>query len=225
MTQVPAGWYPDPYAQGRPARRYWDGTAWTAHVHLGPVPRPVPTTPDGAELAGFDKRAWAKIIDYLIVTAVGTALEAPFFVGWFRDYFNWIASMSDPAATPDPTTVFPTMLHFVFIAGLIGLIGGAVTVVYEVAMMRWKAATVGMRVMGIQVRLRETPGPLSWGTIARRVGAMYWPVAIIWIPFAGWLGGIYMWANYLWALGNPRKQALHDIAAGTNVVLADRAGG
>jgi len=57
------------------------------------------------------------------------------------------------------------------------------------------------------------------------VGAMYWPVAIIWIPFAGSLGGIYIWANYLWPLGNPRKQALHDIAAGTNVVLVDRAGG
>ena len=30
-TQPPAGWYPDP--SGRFEQRYWDGTAWTEHVH------------------------------------------------------------------------------------------------------------------------------------------------------------------------------------------------
>ena len=31
MVQVPAGWYPDP--QDATSKRYWDGTAWTAHRH------------------------------------------------------------------------------------------------------------------------------------------------------------------------------------------------
>jgi uncharacterized RDD family membrane protein YckC len=44
MTQIPAGWYPDP-AQTHPGRqRYWDGTAWTAHVH-DPVPPAPPAYP------------------------------------------------------------------------------------------------------------------------------------------------------------------------------------
>jgi hypothetical protein len=33
MTQIPAGWYPDPAPQTLPGRlRYWDGAAWTEHV-------------------------------------------------------------------------------------------------------------------------------------------------------------------------------------------------
>ncbi|MHB1342537.1 MAG: DUF2510 domain-containing protein [Coriobacteriia bacterium] len=30
-VQVPPGWLPDPTAQH--TMRYWDGAAWTAHVH------------------------------------------------------------------------------------------------------------------------------------------------------------------------------------------------
>ncbi len=223
MTQTPAGWYPDPYAPGQPVQRYWDGAVWTQHAQWVPGVPPPATTPDGAPLAGFDKRAWAKIIDYLIVTAVGSVLEAPFFIVWFRGYFDWIGTLQNTAA--GPADVFPAMLRFVFLAGLIGLIGGVVTILYEVWMMRWRAATVGMRALGIQVRLREAPGPLEWGTIVRRVGAMYWPYLFAWIPFVGSLAGIYIWINYLWPLGNRNKQALHDIAAGTNVVLADRPAG
>ena len=40
MTQIPAGWYPDP-AQTHAARlRYWDGTGWTEHVHDPQPPAP-----------------------------------------------------------------------------------------------------------------------------------------------------------------------------------------
>jgi MFS family permease len=33
MSDTPAGWFPDPF--GRYERRFWDGTAWTAHVGTG----------------------------------------------------------------------------------------------------------------------------------------------------------------------------------------------
>lgn len=39
MTQ-PAGWYADP--NGLPARRWWDGTQWTDHIHPGGDPTPPP---------------------------------------------------------------------------------------------------------------------------------------------------------------------------------------
>lgn len=46
MTQIPAGWYPDP-AQTHPGRqRYWDGAGWTGHVHDPQPPAPpAPTVP------------------------------------------------------------------------------------------------------------------------------------------------------------------------------------
>lgn len=222
MSESPAGWYPDPHAPGQPVLRYWDGASWTEHAQWQPpAAAPVPTTPDGAILAGYDKRALAKIIDYAMVMGVASVIELPFFLFWFSGYFDWISSISDPNATPDPGSMFATMVKYVFLAGLISLIGAVLLVGYETVMMRWKAATVGMRVMKIQVRLREAPGPLGWGTIARRVGAMYWPFAFVWIPVVGSLTGIYNWVNYLWPLGNANKQALHDIFAKTNVVLVD----
>lgn len=33
MDERPAGWYPDPASVHR--RRWWDGTAWTAHTEIG----------------------------------------------------------------------------------------------------------------------------------------------------------------------------------------------
>lgn len=51
MTQSPAGWYPepDPNHVGPPGRlRYWDGSAWTEHVHdpQAPIAPAPPTYPD-----------------------------------------------------------------------------------------------------------------------------------------------------------------------------------
>ncbi|MEZ5192590.1 MAG: DUF2510 domain-containing protein [Nocardioides sp.] len=41
MTQIPAGWYPDPTPGVDPAQqRWWDGTAWTAHVQTPPPAAP-----------------------------------------------------------------------------------------------------------------------------------------------------------------------------------------
>lgn len=34
MSDIPAGWYPDPHTQGQV--RYWDGSTWTGHVNNQP---------------------------------------------------------------------------------------------------------------------------------------------------------------------------------------------
>lgn len=40
-SDIPAGWYPDP--EGRPADRYWDGSAWTADTRPQAPPAPTST--------------------------------------------------------------------------------------------------------------------------------------------------------------------------------------
>jgi hypothetical protein len=45
MNTTPAGWYPDP--QGEAEQRYWDGSAWTEHVHgtAAAAPQAAPPQP------------------------------------------------------------------------------------------------------------------------------------------------------------------------------------
>ena len=40
MTQIPAGWYPDPAQTHHGRQRYWDGSQWTGHVHDPEPPAP-----------------------------------------------------------------------------------------------------------------------------------------------------------------------------------------
>ncbi len=56
MTQIPAGWYPDPDPDqsDAQAQRYWDGRQWTEHVHApsepsAPSEPAAPTYPGPAE--------------------------------------------------------------------------------------------------------------------------------------------------------------------------------
>jgi len=46
---TPAGWYPDPSDPAR--QRWWDGNAWTEHVHPPAAPEPVAATPQPAPAA------------------------------------------------------------------------------------------------------------------------------------------------------------------------------
>jgi len=46
-SDIPAGWYPDP--DGKPADRYWDGTAWSSQTRpqtpvVAPPPAPAPSS-------------------------------------------------------------------------------------------------------------------------------------------------------------------------------------
>lgn len=61
------GWYPDPYQGGQ--QRYWDGAAWTEHVHPSSPPAAVPA--GGSSRTGLVIAAMAVV---LVVAAVVTFL-------------------------------------------------------------------------------------------------------------------------------------------------------
>ena len=88
--------------------------------------------------------------------------------------------------------------------------------------LRWKAATPGKLMVGTRVRLRDQPGPLTWGTILKRWLGQYGPTVLGLIPLVGTIASLYQLLDGLWPLWDGRRQALHDKFAGTNVVRAQR---
>lgn len=258
MTQIPAGWYPDPDPdQPVPgAQRYWDGRQWTEHVHTpeaptysapgaqtsgqvpfeaaGAMPGPMAgglpgagaataggrvSTPDGQRLAGWWHRVGAYLIDALITAVIVVTLALP----WVReigaaygDFLDEVLRATETgAAAPDQTRLLADLAGPVLAVTLIGLL---VNFVYNVGFLKWKAGTPGKLMTGLRVRLREAPGPLTWGTVLKRWIGQNWYVAVTVVPVLGGLASIYPLVDGLWPLWDGKRQALHDKVASTNVV-------
>ena len=104
------------------------------------------------------------------------------------------------------------------ISGTNQLIVTSVTLVvgmlYHVGFLRWKSATPGKLLCGLRVvpvdRGRD-PGPLAWNSIGIR--------AAVWVlPGISAFLSLVTLVDVLFPLWHPKRQALHDIAAKTQVV-------
>lgn len=235
MTQTPAGWYPDPSPQqpGQPPLlRYWDGQLWTEHVHLaqtsapyaGQQPAPGPTTPDGVPLSGWWRRVAAWVIDGILV-GIGTSVVTIPKQLQMQDDLNSLmrrfeAQTSQAGSTPDFGAFFRDYMDiFLPVLAWSAIATFVIWGVYSSLMLRFKGATLGKMVVGIAVRLRDQPGQLPWSSIFLRIlvqqGVLLTAVvpvlylALFWFPY---LDG-------LWPLWDKKRQALHDKAARTNVVI------
>lgn len=232
-----AGWYPDPSAPAQ--QRYWDGAQWTDHVAAGVAAPAVATTPDGHVLAGWWWRVLATIIDSLLISLAGVLVMLPGYirvVGAFIDAGEHLESL-DAAATPEQIAAANDAFAEAVLVALTDnalwfLPGMILPVVYYVVMLRWKGATLGKSLLGMQVRLRASPGPLSWSTVLARTAVQhlnylllalfvlviaidtdFWP-----LYFAVYGVSLFYYLDVLWAAWDGKKQTLHDKVAGTNVV-------
>lgn len=237
MTQIPAGWYPDPAPlhPGQPPQlRWWDGRIWTEHVQLaqpvappayaGPGPTPPPTTPDGVPLSGWWRRVGAYAIDSVLVGTVGSILTIPQQIQLQRDMQALVrrfeGGQAGPGNPPDVGAFFRDYVDILWpVMTWSALAGFVVWMVYSSLMLRFKGATLGKLAVGIEVRLRDRPGRLPWSTVLVRpfvqqglALAVFVPVlyfALLWFPM---LDG-------LWPLWDKKRQAIHDKVARTNVVV------
>jgi uncharacterized RDD family membrane protein YckC len=88
-----------------------------------------------------------------------------------------------------------------------------------------------MLATGLRVRLRESPGRLPWDAVIIRVvvqtvlvsllmgvALLSGSTAVLLLLFVA--ASVFQLLNYLWPAWDARRQALHDKAAGTNVVRA-----
>ena len=238
MTSQP-GWHPDPTQSpsgpqyGEVAQlRYWDGTRWTEHT--APAEGPTAseqyaaaqqvyggapgqaTTPDGVPLSGWWWRVLAVTIDSVILSAIMVAIAFPWISDVISTYGDWLdEALNSSSGSVDTRQLQEDIARPLLIIGVINI---ALGFVYNVGFLMWKQATPGKLVVGLRVRLRETPGPMPLGTVLLRWVGQYAVGILGLVPFVGSIGGLYSILNYLWPLWDSKKQALHDKVAKTNVV-------
>jgi uncharacterized RDD family membrane protein YckC len=227
MPEAPPDWYADPYNPGQPVMRYWDGARWTEHVHQGWPPAraatvsgtKATTTPDGQQLAGWGARFGAYVLDAIVTSLLSLVVGFPFLRRLISTYVDFINDTldADRAGRTPPSSfdiygqIWGPLVGITVIAVLVGA-------VYHVGFLRWRGATPGKMVLGLQVRLRDQPGPLPWGVVLRRWLAQFGPNLLGLIPLVGTFSGLYGLLDGLWPLWDDKRQALHDKWAGTNVV-------
>lgn len=229
-----------------PSLRWWDGAQWTEHVAVPPpmtppmTPpvypaypaqqypgqgyaggKPPATTPDGQALAGWWQRVGAAFIDGIIVFPIAVLVGLPFLIPMTRvfadEWDTFIDEFNSGSSNPQAfDSGFQSEIMWYALG--YGLVALAVAAVYEIGFLRWKLATPGKMALGLQVRLRERPGTMPWGTLflrffVKKLGSIVGLIPVVggFLQF-GWL------INFLWPLWDDKKQALHDKAAKTNVV-------
>lgn len=176
-----------------------------------------PTTPDGVPLASYGLRVGAFFMDGVIRYLLVLVLGGVFLYQAIQPVMN---TMTNALANGD-VQGYLRALEQVDTGWMLGfsLFSIALAVVYNVFfLVRW-GATPGKRLAGISVRLRDQPGTLTVSTALRRYGF----VAIV--DALGSVPGVSLLSPVLWALDHlfpawdPQRQALHDKAAGTVVVM------
>lgn len=182
-------------------------------------------TPDGQVLSGWWRRVFASVIDSVIVGVAGVVFAWPWVSEIGRAYQQYLTAVLDstrrglPVPSPDAfmASIDEPLLYTALIAVLVQL-------VYGVGFLKALSATPGKLVLGIEVRLLERPGVLSWRTVLVRWFAQNPSIVVRLIPAGVWfllasvVTWIYSMADSLWPLGDRNNQALHDKAARTIVV-------
>ena len=192
------------------------GGPMPAYTQLGYSTRP--STPDGVVLSGWWKRVLARIIDNIIISIVALPLTlGPMrqVVTVLQDYIQQVvdtvdAGSSTMPAQPDGLTGPMLQISLTMLVLYLG---------YEIAFLTMTGATLGKRVVGISVRLRDEPGPPPLAAVLTRTAVKEGGDIVGLVPVLGLFGSLFSFLDILWPLWDGKKQAIHDKAAATNVVV------
>ncbi|HPF80863.1 RDD family protein [Nostocoides australiense] len=212
-------WRPPQQQWGQPQQQWGQqAPGW------GPAAGQVgPATPDGVPLAGYWQRVGAYILDLLIVGALTAICGGYWLLKAIRPWLDQVtdainSSTTDPQRLEDLSNSLSTYLTgrdfmiFTAISLLVGLI-------YHVFFLTRTGATPGKMALRISVRERERPGPLPVQVALRRYLLTFVVNVLGWVPgLLSVLAGLVGIADLLWPAWDPKRQALHDKIAGTNVV-------
>ncbi len=182
-------------------------------------PPPVQAGPAGFVYADVPNRAIAYIIDAIIVGIVVAIVN------------SIVGGIGFHAVTIDPTTL-AVSINFV---GLIisAIVGAAISAAYFIYTWTSMRATIGMRILGMQIGNAGDGKTLTMDQAVRRWLVIAAPgllsQVLIVVPLIGLLLAIlsFFWFIYLiWTTAkSPTKQGFHDVFASTQVVKAARSAG
>lgn len=235
-TPGPAAQPPAPYGSGQgggPAAQpgWQQPQQWSHQQPQGPqggwhIP-PAPTaygaqarTPDGEALAGWWKRFAARLIDWIIVWLGSLPLTGYFIYRAGNElgpaFDRYVREIEQGNTGATPPTVTPDVLKWVVAYSVILTL---VAIAYEVFFTtRTAAATPGKRALGLRIRLRERPGPLTFQTALTRTIIPMGGNLLSSLPLISTLVAMVQLGDGLLPLVHQNKQALHDLMAKTNVV-------
>ena len=197
------------WPQGGPMPAYGQQLGWQSNQAM---------TPDGVVLSGWWKRVLARIIDSIIISIVALPLTfAPIkqAVNVLQDYLQQVINAVEAGSSTTPPV--PDGLSGPILQ--ISLTILVLNLVYEIAFLTRTGATPGKRVVGISVRLRDKPGPPPLDAVLKRTAVKQGGDIVGLVPVLGFFGSLFSTVDVLWPLWDVKKQAIHDKAAGTNVVV------
>lgn len=200
--------------------RPYQQTSYQPHPHAGyqhaaGQPGTVPLTADGVPIAGWGWRFLAGLLDLMIVSIVADIFSIPVFVRMIpaiRRYFEaTVAAAQQGTVAPS----LPTDLFSGADRTLITVISLAVGVLYFALFWRFKAATPAQMLCGLKIVPADhgtNTEPLPWPTAVVRALTWWVPISVSSVLL------IFAVVNVLFPLGNAKRQAIHDLAARTQIV-------
>lgn len=182
---------------------------------LPPTQRDRVVTPDGVPLAAWWRRLVAYWIDgFLVALAVQCVLLPLQLVG----AVSWFGAMPSDVALDAWVAVGSDAWRYLMLS-ILGTL--ALSAVYVIVMLSRVGWTVGKRILGIRVRHRDHERLPTVAEATARWAVQLAPAALTTAGPLGSVASLWVMIDGLRPLiWNDRRQAFHDSAAGTSVVMA-----
>jgi len=218
----PQGQYPpNPYPQNPYPQNAYPQSPYGAGQYPPAYPANVPgrqavATADGVRLAGWWWRALAVVLDGIFTSLIAAALTFPVYARLFAAMADVLRESMRAAQAGQPAPPLPASTALISTTDqlTLTLVSLAVGLAYHVIFLRLKGATPGKLICGLRVvpvdQGRFT-GQLAWGSVLIRAAIWVLPGAVAYLL-------IVKIFDSLFPLWHPKRQALHDLAARTQVV-------
>jgi uncharacterized RDD family membrane protein YckC len=204
------GPYPQPYGGYPPAARPGQNAY---PVRAGD---PQAMTADGVPLASWWWRVLAVVIDSIIVGVIAALPSTPIYLHLFQAISTFFGQAMRAAQAGQPPPPTPVATDFISSTDqlILNVFAVIVGLAYHLLFLRAKAATPGKmlcRLRVVPVDQGQNRAPLPWNMVLVR--------AALWVlPGAYGLFALFTLIDVLFPLWQPKRQALHDLAAKTQVV-------